>query len=76
LLDALTIFLEEETVMEEIKKSYEDDIFITAAEAMRILKLKRSTFYEYNRQGYFQAIRLGHQLRFRRDNIINLGRNP
>ncbi len=62
--------------MEELKKNYDDEIYITVAEAMRILKLKKSTFYEYNRQGYFQSVRLGHQLRFRRDYIINLGKNP
>jgi excisionase family DNA binding protein len=49
----------------------EYEMFLTATESMKILRLKRSTFYEYVRQGIIPSFRIGHFLRFRRDDIIN-----
>jgi excisionase family DNA binding protein len=51
----------------------EKEIFLTAGETMMILKLKKSTFYEYVRQGIIPSVRIGTLLRFRRDDIINFG---
>jgi len=50
-----------------------DPLFLTAAEAMAILRLKRSTFYAYVAQGIIPGVKVGHFLRFRRDDIVNFG---
>lgn len=50
-----------------------DDIFLTPAEAMKVLKIKRSTFYEYVRQGIIPAVRIGHFIRIRKENVVELG---
>lgn len=51
----------------------EDDIFLTPVEAMKILKIKRSTFYNYLHQGLIPSVKIGHQIRIRKENVLNLG---
>jgi excisionase family DNA binding protein len=41
---------------------------------MKILKIKRSTFYSYVKRGVIPAVRLGHLWRIRREDVYNL--NP
>jgi excisionase family DNA binding protein len=53
--------------------SNEDEIFLTPYEAMRVLKMKRSTFYAYVKQGIIPAVRIGHFIRIRRENVVDLG---
>jgi excisionase family DNA binding protein len=50
-----------------------DDIFLTPAEAMKMLKLKRSTFYAYVKQGIIPAVKIGHFIRIRREDVVGLG---
>jgi excisionase family DNA binding protein len=45
-------------------------------EAMKILRIKRSTFYSYLHQGFIPSVKLGHQIRIRKDDILNLGNGP
>ena len=52
----------------------EDDLFLTAKETMAILRLKKSTFYSYVAQGFIPAFKVGHFLRFRREDIVNFGK--
>ncbi len=52
----------------------EKDIFLTTVEAMKILRLKKSTFYSYVAQGIIPSHKIGHFLRFKREEIINLGK--
>ena len=59
--------------MSELHASNTIQVFLTAAEAMAILRLKRSTFYAYVSQGVIPAVKVGRFLRFRRDDIINFG---
>lgn len=47
--------------------------FLTVSEVAKILRLKRSTCYDYILKGYIPSIKLGHQLRIRRDVIEKLG---
>ncbi|NSW84494.1 MAG: helix-turn-helix domain-containing protein [Syntrophothermus sp.] len=51
----------------------EEQIFLTVPEAAKILRLKRSTAYEYVRQGIIPSVRLGRFIRIRRDVVENLG---
>jgi excisionase family DNA binding protein len=51
----------------------QDEIFITPAEAMKILRIKRSTFYHYLQQGFIPSVKIGHQIRIRKENVLNLG---
>jgi len=51
----------------------EQQIFLTVPEAAKILRLKRSTAYEYVRQGIIPSVRVGRFIRIRRDMIENLG---
>jgi excisionase family DNA binding protein len=51
----------------------EKEFFLTAAEAMKILKLKKSTFYRYVALSIIPSVKVGSQLRFRCDDIINFG---
>jgi excisionase family DNA binding protein len=51
----------------------EDDIFLTPVEAMKILRIKRSTFYSYIARGIIPAVKIGHFIRIRKENILNLG---
>jgi excisionase family DNA binding protein len=59
--------------MNEPVAANSDPVFLTAAEAMAILRLKRSTFYAYVAQGIIPAVKVGHFLRFRREDIVNFG---
>jgi excisionase family DNA binding protein len=52
--------------------SNEDEIFLTPYEAMKVLKLKRSTFYGYVRQGVIPSVRTGHFLRIPRKYVLSL----
>ncbi len=52
----------------------ENDIFLTAAETMKILRLKKSTFYSYVAQRIIPSVKIGHFLRFKRADIINFGK--
>jgi excisionase family DNA binding protein len=52
----------------------EDDIYLTPVEAMKILRIKRSTFYSYVARGIIPAVKIGHFIRIRKENILNLGR--
>lgn len=52
----------------------ENDMFLTAAETMKILRLKKSTFYSYVAQRIIPSVKVGHFLRFRRTNIIRFRR--
>jgi excisionase family DNA binding protein len=54
----------------------DDNIFLTPVEAMKILRVKRSTFYRYLQQGIIPSVRLGHQIRIRKENVLNLGNGP
>jgi excisionase family DNA binding protein len=40
---------------------------------MKILKIKRSTFYRYIKDGIVPAVRVGHFLRIRREDVFDLG---
>lgn len=51
----------------------EEQVFLTVPEAAKILRLKRSTAYEYVRQGIIPSVRLGRFIRIRRDVVVNLG---
>jgi excisionase family DNA binding protein len=51
----------------------ENEVFLTAAEAMKILRLKKSTFYSYVAQGIIPSIKIGHFIRIRRDDVFGLG---
>ena len=44
--------------------------FLTVEEVAEILRLKRSTAYEYIRQGAIPSIRLGHYIRIPKARII------
>jgi len=48
-------------------------VFLTVQEMAKILNLKRSTAYEYVRQGIIPSVRLGRFLRVRLDVINSLG---
>lgn len=52
----------------------EDEIFLTAKEARKILRLAKSTFYAYVAKKIIPSYRVGHFLRFKRCEIINFGR--
>ncbi len=60
--------------MEAIYVVAEDEIFLTAAEVMKILRLKKSTFYSYVDQKVIPSVKVGHFLRFRRSDIVNFGK--
>jgi predicted DNA-binding transcriptional regulator AlpA len=51
-----------------------EPVFLASSEAMAILRLKRSAFYAYVAQGAIPAVKIGHFLRFRRNDIINFGK--
>ncbi|MGB9791893.1 MAG: helix-turn-helix domain-containing protein [Thermacetogeniaceae bacterium] len=51
----------------------EEPVFLTVPEVAKILRLKRSTAYEYVRQGIIPSVRIGRFIRVRRDAIENLG---
>lgn len=53
----------------------EEDILLTSGQAMAILQLKESTFYLYIKKGIIPAQKVGHYWRFRRQEIMNLGRS-
>lgn len=44
--------------------------FLTVEEVAEVLRLKRSTTYEYVRQGAIPSIRLGHYIRIPKARII------
>jgi excisionase family DNA binding protein len=51
-----------------------NDIFLTAAEVMAILQFPKSTFYSYVKQGFIPSHKIGHRLRFKRSEILNIGK--
>ncbi len=55
------------------KETQELPAFLTVEEVAKILRLKRSTAYEYVRQGIIPSVRIGRFIRIRRDAIENLG---
>lgn len=52
----------------------EDEFFLTATEVMKILRLAKSTFYAYVKQEIIPSHRIGHFLRFKRSEIVNMGK--
>lgn len=46
--------------------------FLTVEETAKILRLKRSTAYEYIRQGAIPSVRLGHFIRVPKARILEL----
>jgi len=46
--------------------------FLTVEEVAQLLRLKRSTAYEYVRQGIIPAIRFGSFIRIPRDRLIEM----
>lgn len=51
----------------------DNNLFLTAQEVGKILRLKRSTTYEYIRQGIIPSVRIGRFIRIRREAVENLG---
>ncbi|OPY61675.1 MAG: Helix-turn-helix domain protein [Pelotomaculum sp. PtaU1.Bin065] len=45
---------------------------LTVQEAAKYLRLKRSTAYEYVKQGLIPSVRLGRQIRIPKDQLINM----
>lgn len=62
----------------------EEPVFLTVPEVAKILRLKRSTAYEYIRQGIIPSVRIGRFIRVRGTSskssacrkTIKVGRNP
>lgn len=46
--------------------------FLTVEETAKILRLKRSTAYEYVRQGTIPSVRLGHFIRIPKARILEM----
>jgi len=51
----------------------DENLFLTVQEMAKILRLKRSTAYEYVRQGIIPSVRVGSFIRVRREAVVNLG---
>lgn len=48
------------------------DELLTTAEALRILKVSRSTLHRYHKAGYLHPVTAGTAVRYRRADILNL----